>query len=77
MPPLSRIAWVSGLQPAACRASSILDGRLFAARQMGPQFDKSQFALRRIHCETIVENGNCWCGKTIASVITAPVTTRS
>src|SRR5947207_313703 len=30
-----------------------LDGRLFAARQMGPHFDKSQFALRRIHCEIV------------------------
>jgi glycine betaine catabolism A len=28
-----------------------LDGRLFAARQMGSGFDKSQFSLRRIHCE--------------------------
>ena len=30
-----------------------LDGRLFAARQMGSQFDRSQFNLRRIHCETV------------------------
>jgi glycine betaine catabolism A len=30
-----------------------LDGRLFAARQMGSNFDKSQFSLRRIHCETV------------------------
>jgi glycine betaine monooxygenase A len=30
-----------------------LDGRLFAARQMGPGFDRGQFGLRRIHCETV------------------------
>jgi Rieske 2Fe-2S family protein len=30
-----------------------LDGRLFAARQMGSAFDRSQFGLRRIHCETV------------------------
>jgi Rieske 2Fe-2S family protein len=30
-----------------------LDGRLFAARQMGAGFDKSQYGLRRVHCETI------------------------
>jgi glycine betaine catabolism A len=30
-----------------------LDGRLFAARQMGPGFDRSRFGLRRVHCETI------------------------
>jgi Rieske 2Fe-2S family protein len=30
-----------------------LDGRLFAARQMGPEFDRGQFGLRRIHCETV------------------------
>jgi len=30
-----------------------LDGRLCAARQMGPGFDKSQFSLRRIHCEAV------------------------
>jgi glycine betaine catabolism A len=30
-----------------------LDGRLFAARQMGAHFDKSQFGLRRVHCESV------------------------
>jgi glycine betaine monooxygenase A len=30
-----------------------LDGRLFAVRQMGSNFDKSQFSLRRIHCESV------------------------
>ena len=30
-----------------------LDGRLFAARQMGAGFDRSQFALKRVHCETV------------------------
>ena len=30
-----------------------LDGRLFAARQMGAGFDKTQFGLRRLHCETV------------------------
>lgn len=30
-----------------------LDGRLFAARQMGPGFDRSQLALRPVHCETV------------------------
>jgi Rieske 2Fe-2S family protein len=30
-----------------------LDGRLFAARQMGSTFDRSQFALKRIHCEIV------------------------
>jgi len=30
-----------------------LDGRLFAARQMGSNFDKSQFRLAPIHCETV------------------------
>ncbi len=30
-----------------------LDGRLFAARQMGAGFDRTPFALRRVHCEAI------------------------
>jgi Rieske 2Fe-2S family protein len=30
-----------------------LDGRLFAARQMGPGFDRSRYGLRPLHCETI------------------------
>jgi glycine betaine catabolism A len=30
-----------------------LDGRLFAARQMGPGFDRSQYSLRAVHCETV------------------------
>jgi Rieske 2Fe-2S family protein len=30
-----------------------LDGRLFAARQMGPQFDRSQLGLKPLHCETV------------------------
>jgi Rieske 2Fe-2S family protein len=30
-----------------------LDGRLFAARQMGQGFDRTQFGLRRLHCETV------------------------
>jgi len=30
-----------------------LDGRLFAARNMGPGFDRSSFGLRRAHCETV------------------------
>jgi len=30
-----------------------LDGRLFAARQMGPGFDRSQLGLRPVHCETV------------------------
>jgi len=30
-----------------------LDGRLFAARQMGAGFDRSQFGLRPVHCETV------------------------
>jgi Rieske 2Fe-2S family protein len=30
-----------------------LDGRLFAARQMGPGFDRAQFGLKRLHCETV------------------------
>lgn len=30
-----------------------LDGRLFAARQMGPGFDRSQLGLKPVHCETI------------------------
>jgi glycine betaine catabolism A len=30
-----------------------LDGRLFAARQMGPGFDRVPFGLKRVHCETV------------------------
>lgn len=30
-----------------------LDGRLFAARQMGPDFDRSQLGLKQLHCETV------------------------
>jgi len=30
-----------------------LDGRLFAARQMGPGFDRSQLGLRPLHCESV------------------------
>jgi Rieske 2Fe-2S family protein len=30
-----------------------LDGRLFAARQMGPEFDRSQLGLKPLHCETV------------------------
>jgi Rieske 2Fe-2S family protein len=30
-----------------------LDGRLFAARQMGPGFDRSQLGLMPLHCETV------------------------
>jgi Rieske 2Fe-2S family protein len=30
-----------------------LEGKLFAARQMGEDFDRSQFGLRRIHCATV------------------------
>ncbi len=30
-----------------------LDGRLFAARQMGPGFDRSQLGLKPVHCETV------------------------
>ena len=30
-----------------------LDGRLFAARQMGPGFDRSPLALKAVHCETV------------------------
>ncbi len=30
-----------------------LDGRLFAARQMGSGFDRSQLALKPLHCETV------------------------
>jgi len=30
-----------------------LDGRLFAARQMGPDFDRSQVSLKPLHCETV------------------------
>lgn len=29
------------------------DGRLFAARQMGPGLDRSQLGLRALHCETV------------------------
>jgi glycine betaine catabolism A len=30
-----------------------LDGRLFAARQMGPGFDRSRYSLKAVHCETV------------------------
>jgi glycine betaine catabolism A len=30
-----------------------LDGRLFAARQMGAGFDRAQFSLKGLHCETV------------------------
>jgi glycine betaine catabolism A len=30
-----------------------LDGRLFAARHMGAGFDRTQFGLRPVHCETV------------------------
>jgi len=30
-----------------------LDGRLFAARKMGPGFDRTQYGLRPVHCETV------------------------
>ena len=30
-----------------------LDGRLFAARQMGPGFDRSRYALKAVHCEVV------------------------
>jgi glycine betaine catabolism A len=30
-----------------------LDGRLFAARLMGSSFDRSQFGLKKVHCETV------------------------
>ncbi len=30
-----------------------LDGSLFAARQMGSGFDRSQFGLRHVHCESV------------------------
>ena len=30
-----------------------LDGRLFAARQMGPELDRSQLGLKPLHCETV------------------------
>jgi glycine betaine catabolism A len=30
-----------------------LDGRLFAARQMGPGLERSQLGLRQLHCETV------------------------
>jgi glycine betaine catabolism A len=35
-----------------------LDGRLFAARDMGPTFDKSQHGLHRVHCESV--GGYVW-----------------
>jgi Rieske 2Fe-2S family protein len=30
-----------------------LDGRLFSARQMAAGFDRTQFGLKRVHCETV------------------------
>lgn len=30
-----------------------LDGRLFAARQMGSDFDRSRYALKSVHCEEV------------------------
>jgi len=30
-----------------------LDGKLFAARQMGPGFDRSTYALKGVHCEVV------------------------
>jgi glycine betaine catabolism A len=30
-----------------------LDGRLFAARQMGPGFDRSRYGLKTVHCEAV------------------------
>ncbi len=30
-----------------------LDGRLFAARQMGAGFDRTRLSLRQVHCETV------------------------
>jgi glycine betaine catabolism A len=30
-----------------------LDGRLFAARKMGPGFDRTQYGLRPVHCESV------------------------
>src|SRR5262249_478636 len=30
-----------------------LDGRLFAARQMGPGFDRSRHGLKSVHCEAV------------------------
>lgn len=30
-----------------------LDGRLFAAPRMGPDFDRSRYGLRQVHCETV------------------------
>jgi Rieske 2Fe-2S family protein len=30
-----------------------LDGRLLAARDMGPTFDKSQYGLKPVHCESV------------------------
>ena len=30
-----------------------LDGRLFAARQMGAGFDRGAYALKQLHCETV------------------------
>lgn len=29
------------------------DGRLFAAPRMGPDFDRSRYGLKRVHCETV------------------------
>src|SRR6218665_4126311 len=30
-----------------------LDGSLLVGRQMGPDFDKTQFGLKKIHCESV------------------------
>jgi Rieske 2Fe-2S family protein len=30
-----------------------LDGKLFSARQMGPGFDRSRYALKDVHCEVV------------------------
>jgi glycine betaine catabolism A len=30
-----------------------LDGRLFSARDMGPDFDRSQYGLHRVHCASV------------------------
>jgi Rieske 2Fe-2S family protein len=30
-----------------------LDGRLFAARQMGPGFDRARLGLKKVHCESV------------------------
>jgi glycine betaine catabolism A len=35
-----------------------LDGRLFAARDMGPGFDKTQYGLHRVHCASV--GGYIW-----------------